>query len=343
MAKKRGEIEIQFNWILILVAGALIFIFFFSLIRWASNSSQASSSATTSKYLDSIFTGSSVVKSTVNKIPYVFERIDFTCDDYVVDQSNNRRNIRNKILFAPTRIEKSELVTWSVSWDVPFRVTNFLFVSSPKIRYIFISSGADNEIYKFFNKSFPRELNGEFYDPSTNLPPESFQDLNNFKVRFIFVGYNNPDISYVSNLKRMGGEDVTALVINGDSMTESLSLGFYRKSEPANAVSFVEYPRLESLPPTGIFGAASLIGAVFSERPDDFICNMKKASDRLVLISKIYRNKAEVLSSSFGDCSGYYVAAMSGLDLIPASLDSAYLAIKDANQQLQRKSCPLIY
>ena len=71
MADKKGVIEIQFNWIFILVAGSLILLFFFGIIRWAQTSSTESSSTTISNYIDSLLTGAAVTRKTVNEVKQI--------------------------------------------------------------------------------------------------------------------------------------------------------------------------------------------------------------------------------------------------------------------------------
>lgn len=331
---KRGEVEIQFNWILILVAGALIFLFFFSIINWIRDNSAKTTAMKLSSYLDSIFTGSSVTQYTINVITFPGKEIEFKCDKYWVNKIS-KVDINNKIIFAPSRIEGNQLVTWSLSWDVPFRVADFLFVSSPQIRYIFIGSGG---LFDDLKELFPEELNPEF-NPST------IEDLNNFKVRFIYVD-TPPQNSDIQELKKMSAEDVTALYIDSDSGT----IDFYRKSHPSTPAGFKSYSTISS---SGYFGQASLIGAIFSENPEDYICNMEKAAKRLVYTAQIYQNRSAFLSSYYynegdTDCELAHQADFDSLINAAktnnfANLETLSNNIKDRNENAQKKSCALIY
>ncbi len=337
---KKGEIEIQFNWILILVAGALIFLFFFSIAKWVRDNSARTSAIKLSNYLDSIFTGSAVTQHTVNVIDFPGEMIEFECNSYRVNNYDRGVDINNKIIFAPTSIESSQLLTWSLSWDVPFRSVDFLFISSPQIRYIFIGNGW---LFDDLKDLFPEDLNAEFYD-SNSVPP--IKDLNNYKVRIIYVDSTKKD-PHISTLKKMSAEDVTALEI--DSTLDTIN--FYRKSHPSTPPSYKFYSTQTSS--FNYFGQASLIAAIFSENPDDYICNMEKAAKRLVHIAQIYQNRSAYLQSYYQmkgdfDCESAHAADFNSLISAANSNNFALLktyakSIEDKNTNAQKNSCALIY
>jgi hypothetical protein len=347
MLRKKGEIEIQFNWILIMIAGALIFLFFFSIIQWAKKSADTSSSTTLAIELDAMFTAAETAKSTVNEIPLPFKKIEFSCNNFKVDNNPNPRKILDKIIFAPTWIDEGSILTLSMPWEVPFRVTNFLFVSSPKIRYIIIGD-PDNNIFRYLKEvfsTFDEKFNVEFNPPL-------IQDNNNYKVRIIFAGATL-DSAYISNLKKMSSFDVTALVIDGNNLEQATPINFYKKSDPGSA-QFISYPK--DIPiQSYVLGKASLLAAVFSEDPDDYECNMEKAFTRLQSLSKIYEGRSISIKSHYSAVGDIYCENIHDIDFTSISniglySESSYSdlslfirEIKEKNQQAQRNSCALIY
>ena len=360
MIAKKGEVEIQFNWILILIAGALIFLFFFSIINWAKDSSDQGISLKIARNLDAILTGASIPRDTAEVIDNIpFERIEFSCGSYHVDKSPNSRAITNKIIFAPTRLEDGMMVTWSYAWDVPFRVTNFLLVSSQRVRYIFITNNGANELFQRLNETFPTDLDSKFY---VNPASIAFDDYNNFKVRLIYINTGPNDAHIDANyFKRMGAEDVTALKITPTSDSGG-EVVFYRKTEPSVNPAFRCYLRGDALPCLGstskYFGYASLLGAIFSENPEDYECNMEKAFDRLGNVAEIYRLRAmdlETYYSVTGDdpntlCYDVYngvepiLSDIRDLGFVNIGLfDERYQDLEDQNSVAQSRSCALVY
>ena len=359
MVGKKGEIEIQFNWILILIAGALIFLFFFSIINWVRDSSDKGISLTIARNLDAILTGASIPRDTVDIIDSIpFEKIEFSCDGYIVDKSVNSRPISNKIIFSPTRLEKGVLVTWSFSWSVPFRIVNFLHLSSPKIRYIFITGDVTNDLFRYLNETFPKELSPEFYSPA-NSPPPSFDDYNNYKVRIVYID-TTYDSNHILNFRGLDAEDVTALHIQSGSGLGG-DVTFYKKTSPAvSSPSFNCY--LTSDCPgssSKYFAYASLLGAIFSESPEDYECNMEKAFLRMNSIASIYRRRAEALKQYYSLSGGepnfsceqtysFAISILQNLETLDFSsgiggMDALYSQLESENENAQSRSCALIY
>ena len=334
---KKGQIAIQFNWILVIVAGALIFLFFFGIIRWAQKNAEVSSSNTVTVYLDSIMTGAAVTKDTITEKNLPFQKIDITCENYRVNNNVNMKNIRNKIIFSPNRIEERNLILWSLGWNVPMRVTNFLFLSSPQIRYIFMGDDTD-DLFSFIKEYLPKEFNAEFN-------PSSIKNRNSQKIRFISVNRPlNTKPVYLSIFKSTRSEDVTALYIDNTGKLE-----FYVKSPVGVS------PEFNFLGSSEFYGDASLFGAIISETVEDYDCNMKKAFERLGYISRIYLMKAEQLYNYYileGDLScetvysGYWNLALNELRNGQPNyfkLSQAEIELEDKNIRAQEQSCALLY
>jgi hypothetical protein len=345
---KRGEVEVQFNWILVLVAGAFIFAFFFGIIQWVKENSEQSSTTTTSTYLDSILTGSAVKEETVNKVTLPIEKIEFWCNRYKIEGISSSKNIRNKIIFSPSRIEGKDLVTWAVSWNVPFRVANLLMISSPQVRYIFFGDEND-DLFKYLKESFPKELTPEFN------PPTPLQNENNFKVRIIYVN-KNPDPSHASIFNVMAGEDVTALKISAQSADQdNAEIQFYKKIPPVSQGSPSSF---SSLGTSYFFARALLMGAIFSEVPEEYLCSVGKSIERLAKVASVYAQRSGSLSSYYdidphknavcndahNQANGLLISMQS---LTPDSLKNFYSPfykeLQRNNDVLQKNSCALIY
>ncbi len=339
--KKRGEIEVQFNWILVLVAGAVLFLFFFGIINWAKQSNEESSSTTISTYFDSILTASAVKEETLNQVTIPAKQITFTCNGYRVNNAASLQNIRNKIIFAPTRIEGAELITWSASWNVPFRVTNFLMVTSPNIRYILRGSSGDL-LFEEIQDIFPAEL-------QLDVNPPTIEDENNYKVRFLYANQGVDDAD-VAPFKKYSAEDITALTITGATIDESLALTFHAKKPVGDPISGWASP-VES---STSFARGSLLGALFTEDPEHYVCAMNKGLSRLNNIAQLYKQRSEELKAYYFSLSSFcespHFNALTTLDAIAATdmntlagLSGHSFDLISENQNARSGSCALIY
>ena len=334
---KKGQVGVQFNWILVVIAGALIFLFFFSIIRWAQQNSELSNANTVTVYLDSIMTGAAVTKDTITQKTLPYSRIDLTCENYRVNNNANMKSIKNKIIFSPGRLEKGNLILWSLGWNAPMRVTNFLLLSSPDIKYVFMGDEND-DLFSYIKDAWPEEFNAEFNPPT-------IKNRNNFKIRFISVNraFQRAPV-FLSVFKGMSAKDVTALDIDSTGKAD-----FYVKSPVGVA------PEFNFLGSSEFSGDASLFATIISDTKEDYDCNMRKAFSRLGYISRIYLKKAESLYTYYvleGDLScetvysGYWNWALNDLRNGQPNyfkLSEAQVELEDKNIRAQEQSCALLY
>jgi len=349
MKSKKGVVEVQFNWIFILIAGALILAFFISLVAKQKTTSDLSAKAKISVDLEAILTGAGSSRGTVNIIDIPKAEIEFYCGSYMIGGISRDAK---EIIFAPSLIKGTKLIAWSLGWDVPYRVTNFLYLTSPEARYILVGTG---DLFLEINKTIPDKINKEWYPTKpTDTFPLIVQSKNNYKVKFVLfdtIITSNVDISALS---KMPDDDVTAIKINGD--INSGEITFYKKqggSWKGTGEGTSYY-----------LGKESLIGAIFSEYKDIetekvYDCIMKKAFKRLDIVSQIYASRSNEIKNTVTDttCAGIHSSA--NIDLISISDISAALSqsfpntlndivgkasnLKNLNDNAQSYSCPLIY
>ena len=228
------------------------------------------------------------------------------------------------------------MVTWTLSFDAPYKVADFLFVTSKQVRYVIIG---DNDLANKVKEDMPDELTLDFVD--------TFQEaLDNVKyknddfTKFVIIGPGgslNLDSSFM-------GKDVGAVWFKEDGKIIFYDEGL---SVAGQISSFIEM--------------ADVYAAIFADDYEAYVCNMIEAYLRLDLISQIYMNKTKTLMQNYypsgTDCYNYYDNALSHLQGITISANNAHMhnvdqtaAIKASagflaseNRALQIYSCPLIY
>ena len=84
---KKGFIEIQFNWIFILVVGTIILIFFIMLIAKQKDVSEERVNKKILTYIDGILTGTEVRKKVTNTVDIPNIELEFGCDSYTIAKS----------------------------------------------------------------------------------------------------------------------------------------------------------------------------------------------------------------------------------------------------------------
>jgi len=334
MKNKKG-FEIQFNWIFVLVAGALILLFFITIVVKQRNLSETSTKSTIFASVGAIIAGAGVSTGTTTIIDLPGSNIEVDCGRVSIGEI--AKQYQNLILFAPKSIQGKKLITQTVEFNTPYKSTNLLFMTSTQMRYILIG---DSDLAIEINNSLPSDLNKEFYK---NIPV-TISDENNYKVKFVF--FRNIDNSILNKFAKMQDDDVTAVRVTGDIKKGELE--FYKKNSliwKSNGIS-------------PYFTKSALLGAIYSDSNDLYQCNMANVFSRLNIISNVYLKRTTALKNDVtrirNECKSIYTNALNHLQSINSAssvlnepnvevIASASQSLSDENKKAQLASCPLIY
>jgi len=174
---------------------------------------------------------------------------------------------------------------------------------------------------------------------------DAIQNLNHDRIRIVmFEGDPN---SLSLDLGRMKDRDVSAVVISHDPA--SFPEGF-------GTAGFFTYRggTFQSVDTVPYVGRALLLGAVYSDDAVDYQCNIEKARLKLGYTSAILHSKADRLYAEeklrqCDDTTGVDYANCRDrlLELKGADLDAMHMALQQeidhCNNELKRRSCPVIY
>lgn len=325
MRSKRGVVEIQFNWIFILIAGAIILTLFAGIILRQKNISERSTNVLILNSLDAILAGSEVSEGTVNVVKIPTSKIEFGCNSYTIGTASKQLNTMN--VFTPSVLEGNSLISMSLEWSVPYRVTNFIYLTNPRIRYVFVADNSDTLSKKIFD-IMPEDIR----DDQIHNKVVDIMNEDDDEVRIIF--FNRPE-EFPDSLI---GEKVTALKVDEISGT----LEFF-EAENNNFVNKGMSYYIED---------STLIGAIFTDDFEIYECTMKNAFEKLNIVSQVYQGKILGLQ---GTCAGTYsndhiqpiIDASGTFDStntgVKVTLNNAADTLEIKNKEAKEKSCSLIY
>src|SRR3989338_10600827 len=329
---KKAAFEIQFNWVFVLVAGTLILVFFSAVILKQKSSSEIVTSNLILKNIEAIFSGAEASRNTINTVNIPETKLEFGCNEYRIGKLS--RQFNSISLFAPSEIQANKLITWTLDWSIPYRVTNFLYLSSPETRYVFF--GQDTK--KYFDL-MPNETSKAFYGTQADFEDRGFDEL-----RIITTD------ALAANTGFQGKKKVTALKLDAN----------------AGKLEFFEFDKaLGNFRNTGnsfYLEDSSLFGAVFSDDAEMYKCSMENAFRRLNLISTIYIEKTNSLMSFYSappnantNCAArhdsQYISAIKSNSASFSSIDSSKISgilsasgsLEQQNKEAQLYSCAMIY
>lgn len=317
--EKRGQIEITFNWIYIVIAGAVILLFFFGVVVKQKQVSEERLSNEVVQIMGSILTGAGTSEKTKNFIDasgladYV---LYFSCDAGVSEFGikDQPARIQNNVdpLFAPKEIHSSRIVTWSLPYHLPFKVIDFLFVIPLNIKYYLVGNDAEF-INEFLNST--KGIEREFLLNLQEIQPEENQ-----QVRIIDTdGSSIPGIGVPAQLQSLSDKEVSAIVFTGKNQVD-----FYQKEGAVWQKMNKAAVRIISL--AGERDAARY-AAIFSADDQTYGCNMQKAFKRLEYLTEVYGGE-EIDSAEPGGKLGSLINYYRN---IPASECRSYLEDYKAN------------
>jgi hypothetical protein len=366
---KKGAIELQFNWIFTLVVGGLIIVMIIFFINNQVKSAEFESHVSLQEKLDTVMQNARQSDDSLFSINVddVSIRAFESCSDgfYMNDDKNLR--LSTDLVFSPKLLETDTnmMVLWSVPWEMPYKVTNFMYMTVPDVRYVFVN-GTDIATVKYLKGiysdrnqiSFPNNITKEMITPGVGAGI-NLMNKNNYKIRFVVMNQEGGCGPYTVNMGTVPADsDVSLVCIEVDSRTGGLDgygkVYYFRENTPGN---FLKND-------AGYFlGRASLIGAIFAEDEGQFKCIMGMAYTRLNRVTEIYKYRTGALDTYYSTqtdsyCyqSAIYYNSKDSLDeiikSIPPPLNEPYIyekavsspqSVKNMNLLAQQRSCPTIY
>lgn len=344
----KRAIELQFNWIFVLIAGAVIIAFFFTVVQKQRSLSEQRLSITLASQMDAIYTGAIESKGTIQPLVTPQPGIAFACNDvcecnYYIGKKAT--SFGDKLLFAPNLIKDKDGIAWAVEWKLPFRIANFLMLTSPNILYYFVyddSSQISKQAYQKIIKALPKEIMQETRSSlaaAYNIIPKGY-----LHTRFVFIGTEQPNMRSL-NLK-FADEDVSGIWIGSDLQ----NIVFYEKSDPSE-LEFNEYPSVLAGDPTPY-------AAVFSADHQMYNCVMQNAFKKMKLVSLVSAERAKIIQTDLARAECTY--ATQNLEAIAnaagqlsknfpsqgqalSTMMSVQGELQRQNANLLQQSCPELY
>lgn len=354
MKIKQSQVSIQFNWILVLIIGAVILVFFITIVQKQKEHSEQSISGSIQTDLQAIFSSSYISTKTSSIVEIPDREIIFSCEGFKI---GNQFAAKFPYAFAPSSIksDRNTISLFAYDWNAPFRVTNFLYVTSPDIKYIIYenpSNPGSVKLAKAIEELLPEK--NIIKEGKSNLFMNKertsvlTEDMNNYKIKIIYFDKSFlPDFANKYPKKKDG---ISALYIesNCESSNKPLDCG--------GTLEFNNYDHNTGAWPykySDYFGKAGLLAAIFSENQEIYECGMKNAFERLQNIALIYQYRVNELKTYYKDksCESLFDSSIATIDNIRNAavsedynlISSESSKLESQNENILANSCPPIY
>jgi len=361
MFRNKKGIEVQFNWIFILVVGALVIFLFSRMILMQKQSSEASVAVMLRSKFQSFMVSSITNEDLSSEVNFQTNEMSFGCDGFSV-AGRKTAPVDVGVSFAQKLIstESGNLVVRTQVWSMPFKISNFIYITSPEVMYIFVDNGEDKELLNEIYAKMPEKMSK--MQVSSREVGHTITNSQNYNIRIILFEEEADADVLIKDLRKKSNKVSALNIIPVKSSAYAFDAGiltFYTASSQQDSA---------------YLGTASLMGAIFSDDAETYSCNMAKAfdklsgmidlySERINLIQAEYNKKAEydkindqpakLCTSCLNMIAGYLQTLKTDVsskkisdfteDKITNSLIPLLKTIDDKNRLLIRNSCPEIY
>lgn len=304
---RQAQIQLTFNWVFILIAGAVILLFFVGLVVKQKAAAEQQLGTDVVRIMESIFVGAGVSEKTKNSIDtsgLTDYTLEIGCEDgvgqfSVKGKGERRQNVPDPI-FAPLELKAARLSLWSLPYKLPFKVIDFLFVTSENTKYFLI--GDNPFVTEFLNETEPDEKAQFRINRENVVDLVAIDPGRNYQVRIVdFTGNAIQERTPVPRLlEKMDDTLVTAVVF-----VEQNKVQYYQKQGSVWHTLGLPVPIISL---SGKRDAAKY-GAIFAGNGAVYQCNMQKAFRRLEYLNEIYGGENIALAEpggKLGDMLEYY-------------------------------------
>ncbi|MFC2135433.1 hypothetical protein ACFLTH_12540 [Bacteroidota bacterium] len=331
---EKGQISLQFNWIFILAVGIIILIFFLIVVKNQTKNADYELSGDILRNLDTVVKSSEHVEGTFKRIKIPDSVIVFECETETNISFYNigngiRKDIPYDIIFSQRELKGTELMSITKSWDVPFRIAMFQYLTTKKAQFLIVedTGGLAQELFDLLPENISKKM----------IETNDIVEDNNYDYYKI--------IQFEESL--LPSENIRAPADRVHTITISPALGL----DSYGTVKFDETTTHSYLK------LASLFGAIFAHDADIYECTMNKAFQRFeTLINLTSSRMAELKTTETdGQCISLLTWGEEDLDNILSNIqnnglssaDTIYISsnsLERGNHNLIRgKNCPLVY
>jgi hypothetical protein len=304
----------QFNWIFVVVAGAIILVFFLGFGVQYVGLQKTRENVEASKGIDQIINGlkeQEQFKSIELHNDFTFE---FKCDSFVINKdTRSTQYLNGKIIFTQNTSNINTVYAWTKEFKKVYRIDNLVYLADSRRHFYFILDD---------NVDYVNNLYSGIPSTFDNIEEIKYDDLvigNTIKgINNEFIFFGSPSQDKIDELKDKG----TIIII--DPLTKMIIFD--------DGQDFI-----------GIIDDSLIYGAIFSGSSSSYKCSYDSLVKKFNTINNIYQKKAQntqnCCSNGFCDYTNL-INAINGLTI--DSSDSYVSSIEQMNRE-NANQCKVIF
>jgi|GEM_PF-3157396 len=312
ISSRRGIVDVQFNWIFVLVAGFVIFLFIISIVFSQKHAAETQTSMSAMNQITTILQSKQQTGDVYSETDIPLTTMKFTCDpDYglfsYIISDGKRADLPTTIMFAPPEVTTNKILIWSQSWSAGFPIGVFTYLTTKDYMILIYSTPPQDGAQE--SSSDPRGYASQIYnDIQGNITrklvsPSELQKYSKYEhKRIICIKGDCPDASEAMNMDYLMINPGTKGLYAYGNVT------FFNKGVADG----------EELP---YITKAGLYGAVFSYSPEFYSCQMSRALGQFEFKRLLVEKRLELMQQDIDDTDCK--------NTMSVALDRAILPMKD--------------
>jgi hypothetical protein len=293
---KKG-IDIQLTWIFVLITGAVIFVFFMTVVSKQKEIAEDKTSLAVKSKLASVMLVASVGSHAFNTFDAASIPVEFSCTDpetaaFRIGKRGASDQL-NGIVFTQSRLQGDALYAWSLDWLLPYRAATFLLVANERTKFIFYKATPSDSFMDWLLADFP----GQVPKSVITSPTDTALGSSGFDT-YVIVQKAGNELNPTHDFSRftLSRERIYILTITPNVNREFGEIGFKQLRSPNTA---------ETDGPGYYYRKEMLYGALFSPELPMFRCMMQRSFVRAKAVTELnYRRVGEIHDNATSTIAG---------------------------------------
>jgi hypothetical protein len=301
-SNRKGIVDVQFNWIFILIAGFVIFLFIIGIVFSQKKNADAQAGISAINQITTILKSKQQTANVYSEVSIPQNEITFRCDaeyttipgdssSYASDGyftfkvgSAERVQLPNEIIFAPLSLNSNKLQVWTGQFEIGFPIGIFTYVTTPQSIILIYDPKNTNGDYSDESKKL-------FSDIPSNITHKLINNVDEYPTysRRKIICFNNQcpnnnelpkEVDYINILP----------ATHSNNMYDYGTITFYKANSWTGNEKTVPY-----------IGAASLYGAIFSDNAEFYECQMARAIKQYNIKEQLVENRLLLMQTNLED------------------------------------------
>ncbi len=282
-----------FKYIFVAIAGLIILLFFVNFAFQHASTEEKISSTILARLIDQNLDAFAISENSNKEINLNLDtELIIMCNSIAAKKGSQVKN--QKTIFSPRILKGKIIKAYTKSWENPFKITNFYYLTNKYHNYILI--------YDQQTKNYVEEVKEKL--------PERF----------------NINILSINELNKIEQDENTKLIFFNNKPKKLPKVTSIQVIKDTNKIKFLDEKK-ESY----FYSEEFLYGAIFAENHESYECSLDSALDKLYKLYSLYKEKANLLKQKNTDCTTQYNAAITNLNQIRNKKDPQQMKIITQN------------